>query len=350
MTVDFFTYITSTLHNPVLLLIVILNIGVIIINGATDAPNAIATAVSTRSIKPRHAILMAATGNFLGLVVVSFLTTAVAHTITNLVSFGGDDRVALISLAAAMVAIIVWGVVTWWFGIPSSQSHSLIAGLTGAAIAAMNSFSAINWDAWGKVIWGIALSTILGFTLGWAFSKIIAKLFAHTHRGKINTVFKWAQICSGAGVAFMHGAQDGQKFMSIFLLGYALTSGLGQSAQMLLPIWLMVFSALNIGLGTAIGGERIIKNVAGNMVKLETYQGFASSFSSFISLIIATFTGMPVSTTHCNTTAIMGAAASKKKSAVRWQVAIDMVKTWILTFPGCGLIGFVMAKLFLLFV
>lgn len=350
MTVDFSAFIAGLMSDPILLAVTVLNIGVIIVNGATDAPNAIATVVSTRCMKPKHAIIMAATCNFVGLLVVSFFTSAVAHTIFNMVDFGGDNQIALMALAAAMVAIIVWGGAAWWFGIPTSQSHSLIAGLTGAAIAAIGSLDAINWGEWMKVIYGILLSTLLGFGLGWFFAKVVAKVFRNANRGKMNTAFRWAQIASGAGVAFMHGAQDGQKFMSIFLLGIALASGFGQPVDMVLPVWLMIFCALNIGLGTALGGERIIKNVGTNMVHLENYQGFSASLASCICLVLATFTGMPVSTTHCNTTAIMGVGAAKRKSAVKWGVAIDMVKTWVLTFPGCGLIGFLMTKLFLLFV
>lgn len=350
MSVEFGTFVMGLMSNPLLLAVTLLNIGVIVVNGATDAPNAIATVVSTRCMKPKHAILMAAVCNFLGLLIVSLFTSAVAHTIFNMVDFGGDNQVALMALAAAMVAIIVWGGAAWYFGIPTSQSHSLIAGLTGAAIAAMGSFDAINWNEWSKVIYGILLSTLLGFGLGWLIAKAVARIFARANRQRMNKVFRWAQICSGAGVAFMHGAQDGQKFMSIFLLGIALATGLGQPTDMVLPVWLMLFCAVNIGLGTAVGGERIIKNVGGNMVHLETYQGFSASLASCTCLVIATFTGMPVSTTHCNTTAIMGTGAAKRKSAVKWGIAIDMVKTWVLTFPGCGLIGFLMTKLFLIFV
>ena len=349
MTVEFATFMAGMMSNPVLLAVTLLNVGVIVVNGATDAPNAIATVVSTRCMKPKHAIIMAALCNFLGLLIVSIFTSAVAHTIFNMVDFGGDNHVALVALAAAMVAIIVWGGAAWWFGIPTSQSHSLIAGLTGAAIAAFGSFDAINWNEWSKVIYGIVLSTLLGFGLGWLFSKLVTRIFMFADRRRVNEAFRWAQIFTGAGVAFMHGAQDGQKFMSIFLLGIALSTGLGQPVDMVLPVWLMIFCAANIGLGTAVGGERIIKNVGGNMVRLETYQGFAASLASFFCLVFATFTGMPVSTTHCNTTAIMGVGAAKRKSAVKWGIALDMVKTWILTFPGCGLIGFLMTELFLLF-
>lgn len=349
MTIEWATFIAELASNPMLVAVTLLNIGVIVVNGATDAPNAIATVVSTRAMKPKWAILMAAACNFLGLLLVSLVTSAVAHTIFNMVDFGGNAQQSLIALTAAMIAIIVWGVAAWWFGIPTSQSHSLIAGLTGAAIALQGGFGAINGGEWMKVIYGILLSTLLGFFLGWANSKIVGRVCRNMDRKRTTTVFRWAQIASGAGVAFMHGAQDGQKFMSIFVLAITLATGVGQADQMILPIWLMFFCALNMGIGTAVGGERIIKSVGLDMVKLEPFQGFAASAATFFCLMLSTFAGLPVSTTHTNTTAIMGVGAAKRKSAVKWGIAVDMVKTWVLTFPGCGLLGFAFAHLFLLF-
>lgn len=349
MTISLSMFVGELLSSPILLIVAVLNIGVILVNGATDAPNAIATAVSTRAMSSRRAIIMAAICNFVGLLVISFVSSAVAQTIFSMVDFGGDAHTALIALMAAMIAIIVWGVAAWWFGIPTSQSHSLIAGLTGAAIALMGSFDAINWSEWVKVIYGILLSTLMGFALGWVFFKIIRRLFANANRQRANTFFKWAQIFAGAGVAFMHGAQDGQKFMSIFILAILMAMGMGnQLDDMTLPIWLMILCALSMGIGTAVGGERIIKNVGMDMVKMESFQGFAASLSTCVSLIVATFGGLPVSTTHTNTTAIMGVGAAKNPKGVKWSIAIDMVKTWVLTFPGCGLMGFIFAKVFLI--
>lgn len=342
-------FVSELVGNPILLVVAILNIGVIIVNGATDAPNAIATAVSTRAMRVRSAIIMAAICNFVGLVVITMISSAIAQTIFSMVDFGGDSKKALIALMAAMVAIIVWGVAAWRFGIPTSQSHSLIAGLTGAAIALIGSFDAINWSEWVKVIYGILLSTLMGFGLGWIFYQIIKRLFANANRRIANAFFRWAQVVMGAGVALMHGAQDGQKFMSIFVLAIMMAAGLSTSGDSMdLPVWLMIVCALSMGLGTAVGGDKIIKNVGMDMVKLETFQGFAASLSTLISLVVATFGGFPVSTTHTNTTAIMGVGAAKNPKGVKWSIAIEMVKTWILTFPGCGILGFVCAKLFLI--
>ncbi|HIW75470.1 MULTISPECIES: inorganic phosphate transporter [Gordonibacter] len=350
MTIEWATFIAELASNPMLVAVTLLNIGVIVVNGATDAPNAIATVVSTRAMKPKWAIVMAAICNFAGLLLVSLVTSAVAHTIFSMVDFGGDAQQSLIALTAAMIAIIVWGVAAWYFGIPTSQSHSLIAGLTGAAIALQGGFGAINGAEWMKVVYGILLSTLLGFFLGWLNYKILGRVCRDMNRRSTARFFRWAQVASGAGVAFMHGAQDGQKFMSIFVLAITLATGVGQADQMVLPIWLMFLCALNMGLGTAVGGERIIKSVGVNMVKLEPFQGFAASFSTFFCLMLSTFAGLPVSTTHTNTTAIMGVGAAKNAKSVKWGIAVDMVKTWVLTFPGCGLLGFAFAHLFLFFV
>lgn len=349
MTIEWGTFVAEFFSNPMLVAVTLLNIGVIIVNGATDAPNAIATVVSTRCMGAKAAIVMAAVCNFFGLLIITLVSAAVANTIFHMVDFGGDNHAALLALLAAMIAIIVWGVAAWFFGIPTSQSHSLIAGLTGAAVALQGGFGGVNWNEWVKVIYGIILSTFLGFGSGWLFSKIITVICRNFNRRKLDHFFRWAQIAAGAGVAFMHGAQDGQKFMSIFVLAVTLATGVGNADQMMLPIWLMVLCALNMGLGTAVGGKKIIKSVGMDMVKLEKYQGFAASFGATVCLVIATFGGLPVSTTHTKTTAIMGVGAARCKSAVKWSIAVDMVKTWVLTFPGCGLLGFVFARIFLFF-
>lgn len=347
MVIEWTQFLSELMSNPVLVAVTLLNIGVIIVNGATDAPNAIATVVSTRCMKAGPAVIMAAICNFIGLLLITLVSSAVANTIFGMVDFGGNDHAALVALLAAMVAIIVWGAVAWYFGIPTSQSHSLIAGLTGAAIAVQGGFGGINWGEWVKVIYGILLSTFMGFGLGWFFSKIVMRIFRGFDRMKLERFFIGAQVFAGAGVAFMHGAQDGQKFMGIFILAISLAAGMGSSFELVLPVWLMIVCALNMGIGTAAGGKRIIKSVGVDMVKLERHQGFAANLSTLFSLAVATFGGLPVSTTHTSTTAIMGVGAARNPKRVKWSIAIDMVKTWVLTFPGCGLMGFVCAWIFL---
>ena len=338
---------SAVMNDPVLGLIILLCLGATVVNGATDAPNAIATVVGTRAMGPTAAIIMAAVCNFVGLVVITAVSTAVASTIFGMVDFGGDNHAALVALAAAMVAIIVWGVVAWAFGIPTSQSHSLIAGITGAAIALQGGLGGINADQWVKVLYGLVISTCLGFGTGWLFTRLIKKLCERMRRSAVNSFFKWAQILAGAGVAVLHGAQDGQKFLSLTMLGVML--GVYGTAEMSgFPLWMVVLVSLTMSLGTAVGGRKIIKSVGMSMVKMEQYQGFAACLSACFCIGLATFTGMPVSTTHTKTTAIMGVGAEKRLRAVKWNLAGSMVLTWILTFPGCGLLAFVFTHLFLL--
>lgn len=341
--VEFFN---QMLANPMLLVSSLLISGVILVNGWTDAPNAIATCVSTRAISVRKAIIMAAIFNFLGVLIMTSLNASVAFTIYMMVDFGGDSRMALIALCAAMAAIVIWTTVAWYFGIPTSESHALIAGISGAAVAIQNSFAGINGAEWIKVLYGIVLSTLLGFCLGFLSSKGIALLFKKHNRLKCKRFFSGAQVAGGAAMAFMHGAQDGQKFMAIFLLGAAMANGQAEVSNFVVPIWLMVLCSAVMGLGTSIGGYRIIKSVGMDMVKLKPYQGFAADFSATLCLLLSSVTGIPVSTTHTKTTSIMGVGAARRMRNVNWSVVKELVLTWVFTFPGCGLLGFCMAKLF----
>ncbi|NLY49162.1 MAG: inorganic phosphate transporter [Clostridiales bacterium] len=333
------------LSNPALLITVLLLLGVIMVNGWTDAPNAIATCISTRSISPSSAIIMAAVFNFLGVLLMTMINKAVAETITKMVNFG-ESKNALIALCAALFAIVVWATAAWAFGIPTSESHALIAGVTGAAIA-LQGGKGINGSEWMRVIYGLLLSTFLGFGLGFAVTRLVGFTFRRVDRRKTNKFFKNAQIIGAAAMAFMHGAQDGQKFMGIFMLGIVLAGGYGNATAYEIPIWLMILCSVVMALGTSIGGYRIIKTVGMGMVKLEKYQGFSADAAAAISLLSASLTGIPVSTTHTKTTAIMGVGASKRISSVNWNIVKEMVIAWILTFPGCGLLGFLMAHLFL---
>lgn len=350
MTIGLNDFLSSLIKNPALLITVILTLAVIMVNGWTDAPNAIATCVSTRSMKPRTAILMAAVFNFFGVLIMTILVPSVTMTIYNLADFGGNSHTALIALCAAMVAIVTWATVAWKFGIPTSESHALIAGVSGAAIALQNGWSGINGSEWIKVIYGLVLSTILGFVMGFITVKITGFICKNKDRRKTTGFFKYAQIGGGAAMAFMHGAQDGQKFIGVFLLGVFLSLNKGNVSDFHIPIWLMVLCSIVMALGTSIGGYRIIKAVGMDMVKLEKYQGFSADAAGAGCLLISTLTGIPVSTTHTKTTAIMGVGAAKRLSCVNWSVVKDMVLTWILTFPGCGLIGYLMAKLFIYFI
>ncbi len=340
---SFFEMISKS---PAVLLTVILTLGVILVNGWTDAPNAIATCVSTRSLKPRTAIIMAAIFNFLGVFTMTMLTPKVAFTITNMVDFGNNTSEATQALCAALFAIVIWATLASKFGIPTSESHALIAGLSGAAIALHGSLGGINGAEWVKVLYGLVLSTLMGFAAGFLTTKLIERICRRMDRIKTKGFFRGAQIVGGASMAFMHGAQDGQKFMGVFMLGMFLSAGQSASDGFVVPIWLMVLCSVVMALGTSIGGYSIIKSVGMDMVNLKQYQGFAADLGSALCLLIASVTGIPVSTTHTKTTAIMGVGASKRISAINWKVVRDMVVAWVLTFPGCGILSYIMVKLF----
>jgi len=334
--------------NPILLITVLLTLGVIFVNGWTDAPNAIATCVATRAMPPKAAVLMAAVFNFLGTFAMTLVNATVAMTIKNMVNFGTDTHAATVALCAALFAIIIWAVAAWYFGIPTSESHALIAGLSGAAIAIQGGFGGINGSAWVKVLYGLVLSTFLGFGSGWLFSKLTAFICRNRDRRKTTGFFKGAQIFGGGAMAFMHGAQDGQKFMGVLILGVFLVNGQDTTGNIDISnmYWMMIMCSVVMGIGTSIGGYKIIKAVGMDMVKLEVYQGFSADIAGAFCLLLSSLYGIPVSTTHTKTTAVMGVGATKRLSAVNFSVVKDMVLTWILTFPGCGIIGFLMVKLF----
>ena len=293
MGISLASFLQQVTSNPVLAITVALTLGVIFVNGWTDAPNAIATCVTTRCMRVRSAIIMSAICNFFGVLIMTHINASVASTISNMVDFGGDTTMALIALCAALFSIVVYSVGASIFGIPTSESHSLIAGR------------------------------------------------------RTDTFFKYAQIFGAATMSFMHGAQDGQKFIGVLFLGVAFASGQPDVAGAIIPVWLMVLCSATMGLGTSVGGEKIIKSVGMDMVKLEKYQGFSADLSSSLCLLVMTVLGIPVSTTHTKTSAIMGVGAVRRLSAINFGVVKDMMLTWIFTFPGCGIISYAMAKLFM---
>ena len=347
MDVSFMSFLQSVTSSPVLLITVLLTLGVIFVNGWTDAPNAIATCITTRCMSTRSAIWMSAIFNFLGVFVMTQINSSVASTISNMVDFGGNTREALIALCAALFSIVVYSVGASYFGIPTSESHSLIAGLSGAAIAIQNGIGGINMNEWAKVLYGLVLSLILGFATGWVVCKVVSLVCYRMDRRKTNRFFRGAQIFGAAAMSFMHGAQDGQKFIGVLFLGIAFSNGQGSVSGISIPVWLMLVCSVVMAAGTSVGGEKIIKSVGMDMVKLEKYQGFSADLSAAFCLLYSSLFGIPVSTTHTKTSAIMGVGAVKRLSSINLGVVKEMVLTWIFTFPGCGLISFIMAKLFI---
>ena len=340
-------FLQEMTSNPVLCITVILTLGVIFVNGWTDAPNAIATCITTRCMGARQAIILSAVFNFLGVLIMTHINSSVASTISDMVDFGSNTQDALIALCAALFSIVVYSVTASFFGIPTSESHSLIAGLTGAAIAMHNSLDGVNGDEWVKVIYGLVLSLALGFASGWVLCKLVTLVCYHMNRRKTDRFFQGAQIFGAAAMSFMHGAQDGQKFIGVLFLGMAFHNGQTSVVGMAIPVWLMLLCSCVMGVGTSVGGEKIIKSVGMDMVKLEKYQGFSADLSAAFCLLLSSVFGIPVSTTHTKTSAIMGVGAVKRLSAINFGVVKDMMLTWVFTFPGCGLISFVMAKLFM---
>ena len=331
------TFIQQILTNPALTVTTLLTLGVIFVNGWTDAPNAIATCVTTRCMRVRSAVIMAAVFNFLGVFIMTQLNASVASTISNMVDFGGNTHEALIALCAALFSIVVYSVIASLFGIPTSESHSLIAGLSGAAIAIQSGIGGINMDEWVKVLYGLVASLVIGFAMGWVVCKLVTVICAGMDRRRTNGFFKYAQIVGAASMSFMHGAQDGQKFIGVLFLGMAFCNGQSSVAGVVIPVWLMLLCSVIMGLGTSVGGERIIKS----------FQGFSADLASALCLLLMTVLGIPVSTTHTKTSAIMGVGAVKRLSAINFGVVKDMMLTWVFTFPGCGIISYIMAKLFM---
>ncbi len=349
MDISFAEFLSDVLSSPVMFITVALTLGVIFVNGWTDAPNAIATCIATRCMGVRSAILMSAAFNFLGVFIMTSINASVAETITKMVDFGGNTELALVSLCAALFSIVVYSVGASYFGIPTSESHSLIAGLTGAAIATQNSLDAVNMAEWTKVLYGLVMSLALGFGSGWGICKLLTIVCANMDRRKTNVFFKWAQIGGAAAMSFMHGAQDGQKFIGVLFLGVAFCNGQPGLVNTAIPVWLMLLCSVVMGVGTSVGGEKIIKSVGMDMVKLDKYQGFAADLSAAFCLLLSSVFGIPVSTTHTKTSAIMGVGAVRRLSAINFGVVKEMLLTWVFTFPGCGLISFLMAKLFMMF-
>lgn len=328
---------------PVLFVALFLVCASIFVNGWTDAPNAIATVVSTRVLSPRAAVIMATIFNLVGIMCFG---SAVASTIANLVDVGTGSN-PLIAICAAQLSIVIWSVSAWKFGIPTSESHALIAGLMGAGIA-YNGMSAFKMVEFEKVLWGIVISTVVGFVASYFVTKFVGFLFKRVKRAKTNRFFSLGQVASAALMATSHGAQDGQKFMGVFVLVLLLAKNQPIPSTVHIDIWIMFLCSLVMAVGTSIGGYRIIKTMGIDMVKLEKYQGFSAEIVASLCMLITTVkSGIPLSTTNTKGTAMMGAGAARRFSDVNWGIAKEMVVAWVLTFPACLLLGYAMTKLFI---
>jgi inorganic phosphate transporter, PiT family len=313
-----------------LIAIVILALAFDYTNGFHDTANAIATSVSTRAISPRLAVLMAAGLNLLGALVSTSVAKTVGEGIVN------TDLVTLQVVMAALVGAVVWNLVTWRFGIPSSSSHALFGGLIGAMIASAGVSGVIWSGVVEKIILPMVGSPLLGFVGAWLLMTGLIWLVRKRQQGPVNTWFRRLQPISAGFMAFSHGANDAQKTMGIIALALFAS---GQIDTFTIPLWVKIVCALAMAAGTYSGGWRIIHTLGSKVIKLDPIHGFAAETAAATVIQAATHFGVPVSTTHTITAAIMGVGSTQRLSAVRWGVAGNIVTAWVLTLPAAGLVG-----------
>ncbi len=330
-----------------LLFIIALALGFGIVNGFNDAANAIATVVGSRALSPRKAIILAAFFNLAG----AATGTAVAMTIgKGILAPKVISEFGYVPLIAALASVIVWGTVATYWGLPVSITHGFVAGLAAAGIALVGS-EAVMWG-WSsrlsQTLSAVVTAPVLGFAGGFVAMVILFWVFRRRAPAKIRAIFSNLQIVSAAFMAYSHGKNDGQ--MPIGVITMALVIYYNQPALWNeIPYgdlwWVIVISALSISLGTAIGGWRVIRTLGLKITTLRPVHGFAAEASAATVIEIASYLGIPVSTTHCISSSIMGVGATRRLSAVRWGVAGNIVAAWILTFPICGALGYLFAWL-----
>ncbi|GGO29164.1 inorganic phosphate transporter [Microbispora rosea subsp. aerata] len=325
-------------------------IGVIVIalvfdytNGFHDAANAIATSVSTRALTPRIALLLAAVMNFIG----AHLGTAVAQTVGKGIIDAPDGANGLLIVGGALIGAIVWNLITWYFGLPSSSSHALIGGLCGSALAASAN---VHWSGVvEKVVIPMVLSPVIGFVLGGIIMIIILWIFRKSNPHRTSRGFRYVQPVSAAAIALGHGLQDAQKTMGVIFLALVVGGYVPKGSN--IPEWVITASALAISLGTYAGGWRIMRTMGRRIIHLDPPRGFAAETAASSVLYVAAIGfGAPISTTHTITSAIMGVGATKRLSAVRWGIAGNIVTAWVLTIPAAAVvaaIGYFILKLIL---
>src|SRR3990167_665484 len=317
---------------PVLVLILMAEF----VNGWTDAPNAIATVVSTRVLSPYQALLMASVLNILG----AFSGTAVAATIGK--GIVDPSVINTTTVGAAMIGIVLWSTAAYYMGgIPTSESHALVAGLAGAGLATAGP-SVLLWEGWRKVFIGLLFSSCLGFLGGLGIMLLLYRVFYRSRPGTVRILFGRLQVLSAAFMAFSHGSNDGQKFIGVFTLALVLGGILPEFA---VPVWVILLCAATMGIGTALGGWKIIRTMGIRLTKLQPIHGFSAETSAALVIEVASRFGIPLSTTHTIGTSIMGVGSIQRFSAVRWGVAGEIIMAWLLIFPACGLIAYTVARI-----
>jgi PiT family inorganic phosphate transporter len=300
------------------------------INGFHDTANAIATCVSTRALTVRSAIIMAAVLNFAGAMVSTKVATTIGKGIVD------KDHVTQMVVLAGIMGAIIWDIITWYYGLPSSSSHAIIGGLMGAVMAHAG-IAALHWAGLKKIVLALLISPIIGTVIGFVFMVIIYWLFRNKAPSGLNKGFRRMQIISAAFMAFAHGTADAQKSMGVITMAL-LSYGLIPSFDV--PTWVKIACAVSMGLGTAAGGWRIIKTVGHDFVKLQPVHGFCVETASAGVILGAASIGMPVSTTHVITSTILGVGLSKRMSAVNWTVAQRILVAWVLTIPAAAIMAY----------
>jgi inorganic phosphate transporter, PiT family len=319
----------------ILVLVLVFAVAFDYINGFHDTANAIATSVSTRALKPEQAILLSAIANFVGALSGTAVATTIGAGLIDEKAIGVHDP-HLTYVIAALIGAIAWNLLTWRLGIPSSSSHALIGGLLGAAFVAAG-LGSIRFDGvFNKVIVPLVSSPILGLVLGFLLMVVLLNVFVHANPRRLNDRFRRLQVVSAAYMAFSHGSNDAQKTMGVITL--ALFSA-GLLPEFRVPLWVIVVCAGAISLGTAAGGWRIIRTMGQRVVKLDPVHGFAAETTAATIIFGASHFGMPVSTTHVISSAIMGVGSTTRLSAVRWGVAGNIVMAWILTIPASAIVA-----------
>lgn len=312
----------------------------ILTNAITDAPNAISTIVGTKTMKFKNAAYLSAAFNFLGTFIMSFISLSVANCISSMVEFENGTN-AMLGLATAMFSVIIFALIAMWFGIPTSETHGLIAGLTGSTIA-LYGIEAINFEEWKNIIIGLVWSISGTYVI----TKILVKLCKkNIEKIKEKQIRKY-QIYGCCAMSFIHGAQDGQKFIGILTIFFGIinNSGIDGIINPLEHIWIIVFVSILMSIGISIGGRRIVENIGSNMAKITNKQGLITDISTFITLFVASITGLPVSTTHVKSLSIIGVAKNYNSKINKKEVK-NIIKAWIYTFPICGVIAYIITKI-----
>jgi len=320
-----------------LILIIILAVGFGFTNGLNDAANAIATAIGTRALSPRNAVMLAAVTNFAG----AATGLAVARTIGKGILV--PEAISYLTVISGLASVIIWASLATYYGLPVSLTHGFIAGLAAAGIA-VGGTEAVVWGVMGRVLSAVVTAPFLGFIGGFALMICLYWLFRRSAPEKLRSLFSNLQIPAAAFVAYAHGKNDGQ--MPIGVITMALVIYTGQASLWdKIPWWIITISALAISSGMALGGWRVIRTLGMRVTTLRPIHGFTAQASAATVIEIASQLGIPISTTHCISSAVMGVGATKRLSAVRWGVAGNIVTAWILTFPICSGLGYLFAWL-----